>query len=204
MHNEYFNIYTELMTRFSMIVEKLMSETNIESQEPEFTISDINGEHRVIDLRKEPSASVIYNEQCTTDDIRSFNKWLRAHANDYVRLYHGTSSKFDIMHQGLLKTSARRRNSYQSASGYVYLSIYPSSARTFGEIAYPQQEITVYAIDIKIRELCPDTDQLFNKRRNGFGDFDHIGTTLADSLIFGHGARVRREIKPYEIHPTAY
>ena len=66
--------YTELMTRFSMIVEKLISESDIDSQEPEFTISDINGEHHVIDLRKEPSASVIYNEQCTTDDIRAFNK----------------------------------------------------------------------------------------------------------------------------------
>ena len=44
--------YTELMTRFSMIVEKLISESDIDSQEPEFTISDINGEHHVIDLRK--------------------------------------------------------------------------------------------------------------------------------------------------------
>ena len=106
------------------------------------------------------------------------------------------------MHQGMLKTTLHRRNSYQSASGYVYLSIWPSSARMFGELAYPKQDVTVYAVDVKIRELLPDLDQLRNKRL--FGNFDNIGMTLADSLIFGHGARVRREIKPYEIHITSY
>ena len=141
-----------------MIVEKLISESDVESQEPAFVASDINGEHRVIDLRKEPSASVIYNEECTEKEVKAFSKWLRVHSDDYVRLYHGTSSKFDIIHQGMLKTTLHRRNSYQSASGYVYLSIWPSSARMFGELAYPKQDVTVYAVDVKIRELLPDLD----------------------------------------------
>ena len=108
------------------------------------------------------------------------------------------------MHEGLLRTTSRRRNSAQSESGYVYLSIYPSSAKTFGEIAYPRDEVIVYAVDIKIKELKPDKDQLVNKRRWGYGQFDFLGDSLAESLIFGHGARVRRDIRPYEIKKTDY
>ena len=147
-----------MMERFSLIVEKLVNDSDVESQEPDFSVSDIEGEHRVIDLRKEPAAAVIYNEECTDKEIKSFNKWLRSHANDYVRLYHGTASKFDILNQGILKTTPKRRNSYQSENGYVYLSLYPSSARMFGEMAYPRQDVTVYAVDVKIKELHPDLD----------------------------------------------
>lgn len=89
----------------------------------------------------------------------------------------------------------------QSATGFVYLSIYPQSARTFGELAYPRKQVTVYAVDIKIKELLPDKDQLRNKRL--YGQFD-IDDTLADSLIFGHGARVKRNILPYELSSTDY
>ena len=201
-NNDLHELYAYMMERFSVIVQKMLS--GVESQEPDFIVSDIEGEHNVIDLRTSPETSVIFNEQATEKEIQQFNKWLCAHSNDYVRLYHGTASKFDIMHQGLLKTTSKRRNSYQSASGYVCLSIYPSSARTFGELAYPNQDVTVYAVDIKIRELCPDKDQLFNKRRYGSGDFDFLKDTLAESLIFGHGARVRRVIRPWEIKKTEY
>lgn len=202
MRNELLEIYEQLMIRFSVIVEKMTG--NIESQEPPFVVGDINGEHDVIDLRTSPETSIIFNELCTEKDVRRFNQWLRTHADDYVRLYHGTASKFDIRHEGLKKTTAHRRHSYQSTSGFVYLSIYPSSARTFGEMAYPGQDVTVYAVDIKIRELRPDTNQLVNRRRFGYGEFDHIGNTLADSLIFGHGARVSRAIRPWEIKQTDY
>ena len=84
--------------------------------------------------------------------------WLREHKDDYVRLYHGTSISYDIPYQGLLPTSARRRKSYQSESGYVYLSVWPSLARTFGEIGNPYSETVVYAVDIKVSDLRPDTD----------------------------------------------
>ena len=106
------------------------------------------------------------------------------------------------MSQGILKTTSRRRNSAQSTSGFVYLSLYPDSARTFGELAYPKQDVLVYSVDIKIKELKPDSDQLRNKR---LWDAEcKIGDTLADSLIFGHGARVARNIYPYEIGVTEY
>ena len=57
------------------------------------------------------------------------------------------------MSQGILKTTSRRRNSAQSTSGFVYLSLYPDSARTFGELAYPRQDVLVYSVDIKIKEV---------------------------------------------------
>jgi hypothetical protein len=62
------------------------------------------------------------------------------------------------MHQGLLPTSAKRRNSYQSTSVYVYLSVWPSLARTFGELGNPYDDVVVYAVDIKVKELKPDLD----------------------------------------------
>jgi hypothetical protein len=57
-----------------------------------------------------------------------------------------------------LPTSAKRRNSYQSTSGYVYLSVWPSLARTFGELGNPYDDVVVYAVDIKVKELKPDLD----------------------------------------------
>lgn len=130
--------------------------------------------------------------------VSEFNRWLRRHKEDYVRLYHGTSSKHDILGQGILKTTKRRRNSVQSESGFVYLSVYPNMAKTFSEIGNPYDEASVYSVVIKIKELKPDTDQLRNKRLWD-KDFLEMGNTLADSLIYGSGARVKRNIEPYEI-----
>ena len=60
----------------------------------------------------------------------------------------------------------------------------------------------VYAVIVKVQDLRPDKDQLFNKRR--WDDSKKIGDTLADSLVYGRGARVKRNIYPYEIRETEF
>lgn len=151
-----------------------------------------NAETGIVDFKSLPE---MYDE--SPESIARLNKWLRSHKDTTVRLYHGTGARRPIMQQGLLPTSVKRRNSYQSTSGYVYLSVWPSLARMFGELGNPYDEVVVYAVDIKVKELKPDLDQLYNKRATGA--YDYAGNTLADSLIIGHGARVRRKIWPYEI-----
>lgn len=166
------------------------------------TINDINGEHTVIDLQKNPETQkYLFNDTPSEKDIKALNQWLLRHRDDYVRLYHGTSSRIPVKEKGLLKTSRRTKKSLQSQTGYVYLSVFPGMARTFGEIAYPHDDVTVYAVDIKIRELLADKDQLANKRMWAGVD---CGDTLADSLIYGHGARVKRNINPWEIKETSF
>ena len=71
-------------------------------------------------------------------------------------------------------------------------------------MGYPYDTVVVYAVDVKIKELRPDTDQLYNKRMYMTGDNGEIGNSLADSLIFGHGARIKRALKPWEIKMTDY
>lgn len=143
----------------------------------------------------------IYNDIPKKEDIKELSRLLKNNKDSYITLYHGTSVRHRIKEQGLLKTTARRRNSYQSESGYVYLSLFHSSARLFGELAYPYDKVCVYAIKIRIKELKADKDQLRNNRL--FANED-VGNTLADSFVFGHGARVKRNIFPYELQLTDF
>lgn len=155
-----------------------------------------------IDLRNyKPTIKYVYNDDPNKKDIKEFSQFLRNHKDSYILLYHGTSTKHNILSEGLLRTNKKRRNSYQSESGYVYLSVFPSSARMFGELAYPHNAVCVYCVRIKIEEILADKDQLRNKRI--FGGFN-IGNTLAESLIFGHGARVKRDLLPYELRKTTF
>ena len=142
------------------------------------------------------------NSEPDENTINQFNKWLKEHNEDYLRLYHGTASSNDedIQKNGIKKTTQTRRKSYQSTPGYVYLSRFPSTAKTFGEMNNPSSKTTVYACDIKIKELSADLDQLNNKRSVGI-DSDN---SLAASLIIGNGARIGRVIKPYEISPVSF
>ena len=129
-------------------------------------------------------------------DIDAVNTWFRQNRDKVVRLYHATSAKHDILYQGLLPTTAGRAKSLQSGSGYVYLSYDPRRARNFAEMAYPGQKIAVYAVEVPVVDLQPDLDQLRNKRL--WGGFD-IGDTLAESLLYGGGFRVKGKIEPYRI-----
>jgi hypothetical protein len=134
---------------------------------------------------------------------KKFRQFLFQHKNDNIRLYHGTSDQHDVMNQGLLPTSAKRRLSLQSGSGYVYLSYDPRRALSFATYGYPgQQRYVVYAVTVPIRKLKPDPDQLRNKRM--WGERPDIGSSLADSLIYGSGARVQGRIEPWQISVYGY
>jgi len=137
----------------------------------------------------------------TPQEIKAFASFLNSHKMDFIRMYHGTSSAHDIMGKGLLPTSASRAKSIQSTAGYVYLAYDPNSALTFAQMAYAGQYNStriVYAVDVLVKRLLPDHDQLYNKRMYG-GNAD-IGNTLAHSLIYGRGARVRGKIDPMQVH----
>jgi hypothetical protein len=102
--------------------------------------------------------------------------------------YHGTAAHVPVETQGLLPTSTRRRNSLQSRSGYVSFSIFPGHAEMFALIAFPRRSVTVYGIDLRVRELVPDLDQLRNQRAWAERC---VKPTLAHSLAYGHGAQVK-------------
>ena len=165
------------------------------AENPDIRFQIRRNEDRVArDLFKDPSTNHFFVD----GDVDGFNSWLDEHKEDFVRLYHGTGGNIDVANQGLLKTTKKRRRSYQSTPGYVYLSLYPSSARLFGELGYPYEKAKVHAVDIKIKELKPDLDQLANKRLYD-DDLSQLGDSLAESLIYGGGARVKRNILPDEI-----
>lgn len=133
------------------------------------------------------------------EDLAALQAFLDANPNRLIRLYHGTAAKHPVTEKGLLPTTATRRNSLQSASGFVCLSIYPGMAEDFARMAYPGQPRVVYAVDIPIRDLLPDLDQLRNKRYWGEKSSMEIRDTLADSLAIGSGARVKGRISPASI-----
>lgn len=135
--------------------------------------------------------------ELTSSKIKDFTNLLNKDKNAFIRMYHGTSASHPVMQTGLLPTSQTRARSLQSASGYVYLTYDPRTALNFAQHAYPKENVIVYAVDVTIRRLLPDHDQLRNKRH--FGEMD-IGSSLVDSLIYGNGARVKGKIEPYQIH----
>lgn len=140
---------------------------------------------------------LFYGGDFTEKDLKDFGKILRNNkGEDYVLLYHGTSSEIPIESEGLKKTTNKTKKSLQSQPGFVYLSVFPSMAKTFAEMAYPKTEISVYQVFIKIKYLKVDKDQLKNKRV--FSNID-VADNLVNSLVYGHGARVARNIEPYEI-----
>lgn len=154
-----------------------------------------------IDFHKDINwQDIIYNTP-TKENIRKINSFLRNNRmNKFIRLYHATGkcNHKNIIEEGLKKTSNKTKKSLQSSNGYVYLSIYPSMAKEFAIIGYPFQEIIVYSVDIPIYKIKPDKDQLNNKRYWGEG-LDNIGNTLGDSILYGHGVRVKEDIEPYRL-----
>ena len=134
-------------------------------------------------------------------EYKELSKFLRENKNGFIRMYHGTGKSVPILgleDRGLLKTTNRTKKSFQSETGYVYLSVYPESAKTFGEICYPYDKpAIIYEVVIPVSELRPDTDQLRNARQ--FGN-KKVGDTLVESLVIGHGARVKGHIPKYMIN----
>lgn len=152
----------------------------------------------VMDFSVAPEWHDVFYGNPSPEKVRELGIWLRDHPNDFVRLYHGTAATHPIMEQGLLPTSGQRRNSMQSGAGFVYLSVYPGMAKDFATMAYPGKPVKVYAVEVTVRRLLPDTDQLRNQRLYAERN---VSNTLANSLAFGHGARIKGAVEPFQIRP---
>jgi hypothetical protein len=145
-----------------------------------------------------PLAEVAKGE-ASPEAVLRLARWLRANPDGWVRLYHGTDARLPIETEGLRPTSVRRRNSLQSRSGYVSFSIYPGHSEMFALIAFPQRSVTVYGVDLRVRELVPDTDQMRNQR---IWAERCVRPTLAHSLAYGHGAQVRGAVSAARLFPV--
>ena len=164
------------------------------------------------DLKKKSTPKVFLNNEFLDEllfqtpskeiikQINSYmNKSQHRYDEDKIRLYHATSSEHDesIEKVGLLPTSMKRKNSLQSSIGYVYMSVFPNMAKTFAEIAFPYNDITIYSVDLYVRDLklVADKDQLNNKRM--YSEMTGLGNTIGDSIIHGHGLRYKGKIPLY-------
>ena len=153
------------------------------------------------DLRIE-FADIFSSYPPTEKQIKEMNSWLREHKMSYINLYHGTpeSNKANILAKGLLPTSISRTNSMQSQFGYVYLALSPSNSKlfaTFGGAKGDDAPVTIFEVTCLVANVMPDHDQLKNKRM-ATEDYS-IGDSLADSFIYGHGARVKGKISNMQL-----
>lgn len=130
------------------------------------------------------------------ETMKAFRQWLGSNKYQLLTLYHGTddASARQILRQGLKPTSASRRRSLSSSSGYVYLSVFPSSAEDFGRMGNPTRKTVVFGVVVAVKNLKPDLDQINQKRywSDGRAEFDK--EDLAASLVIAHGARVKAKI----------
>lgn len=150
----------------------------------------------IIDFYKDERWHHIFYNDPNQQEVDELNKFLITNKDKEVYLYHGTRGDYPILEQGLKPTTKTRRNSYQSASGFVYLSVFPGSAKNFANAAFPTRKTVVYKVRTKISELKPDLDQLFNRRLYSGRE---LGNTLGESLAYGYGARVKGKIKAERI-----
>lgn len=142
-----------------------------------------------------------YNNVLTNPDqekaAKEITRLLKGNINKLIKLYHGTSPHIDVLEYGLKTTKMNTKKSIQSEIGYVYLSIFPDMAKTFGNLAYGISNAAVYEVLMPIVHLKPDKDQLFNvSRETGI----RLSPTLGNSAIYGHGFRVKGNIPPYMIN----
>jgi hypothetical protein len=161
----------------------------------------------VIDFSVAPKFRHLFYGSPSTEQVNEFSCWLKENPTAFVRLYHGSAALNPILAEGIKKTTARRRNSPQSSSGYVYLSVYPGMSETFSEFASANRGKTedghskaIYSVDLRVEELLHDSDQLRNQRL--FAE-RNVGNTLAESLVYGHGARVKGDISVNRISGVA-
>ena len=161
---------------------------------------DLNNFIDVDTLERNGFGDILYNSHPDKKRIKDLNDYFRRNSNKLFVLYHGTDRDIPILEEGLKKTSEKRRRSYQSESGYVYLTPFKDTARTFGEMGNPYGA-KVYEVKIPVRFLLPDKDQLGNKRE--VSDFT-IGDTLSESVILGGSVRVKGNIPVYMIEETNY
>lgn len=130
-------------------------------------------------------------------DRKLIDGYFKSNKQNSIVLYHGTSPKNNILSDGLLKTTSKRRLSYQSTSGFVYLAIFPSMAKMYSDIGYGINNSVIYKVIIPIEYIKPDTDNLYNKRM--YSPTWDVKDTLADSLFYAHTFKVKGNIPPYMI-----
>ena len=147
------------------------------------------GDSAVTDFSEDEAWHDIAYREPTKKAIARLNAWLKDNRYATIRMYHGTDASIPVMKEGLKPTSARTAKSLQSSHGTVSLSLFPGMAHQFGRLAYAGKEIAIYPVDVLVKNLVPDNDQLRNKRH--FGGRTDIGDTLAESIAIGHGAKVR-------------
>jgi len=155
---------------------------------------------RAIKLHEVPELRDIFAKaEPTKEDVATLSRWLKAHKDDSIVLYHGTDSSLPILQEGLKKTTMRSKRSLQSGTGNVYLTPYPGFAKAFGGYAYPEHEdsIAVYDVAVKVKDLHADKDQLKNKRMACID----LGDSLAASMLVGHSATVKHNIENYDLQP---
>jgi N12 class adenine-specific DNA methylase/GNAT superfamily N-acetyltransferase len=137
------------------------------------------------------------------DKVAAVKKWLKNNSDIYnpvyTVMYHATGIHVPVLEQGLLPTGTTRRRFYQSESGYVYLANTPERAKSFGDLGNNSNCI-VYEIVIPINKLAADTDQLNNLRSTGV----EVGGSLAESIVYGGGARIKGKIEQWQIKPFDY
>ena len=142
-------------------------------------------------------------EKMTKSNLKTINAWLNKrrdlYCEDKLVLFHGTHAKHAIESEGIKRTKASTKRSMQSQVGYVYLSAYPHAAKTYATMGYTTQDVKVYAVIVPIRDLRVDLDQLRNKRMWDPDLAKTLKSTLADSLVYGSGFRVKRDIHNYEV-----
>jgi N12 class adenine-specific DNA methylase len=128
------------------------------------------------------------------EEIKNFNAWISNNQNKTVTLYHGTSSKHNIVEDGLKLNQSKNFNISKENS--ISFALNEFSASNWGEIAYPQENITTYRIQVKISDLIPDVNQI----RNNVNYYNiKIGNSLAESVLIGQGVAVNRNILANEI-----
>lgn len=136
--------------------------------------------------------------------LRQVNKYIKDNQNIYMPKYMvffhstGLNLKDKILEEGLLPTTNKRRRSYQSTNGYVYLASYRDKAERFGNLGNGEN-ICTFAVLVKTTDICIDMDQLRNKKAAQYGYIEEIKETLADSIWHGGGVRVKGMIQPYQI-----
>lgn len=167
-------------------------------------ITSMFGNDRYINLLDEVHNHFPSFNDINRKSLQNFNKFLKDKASniyliEHVIMFHGTSAKHNIEEEGIKKTTSKTKKSMQSETGFTYLSMFHDSAKTFAEMAYPHDNIKIYAVKVPLFDLKVDKDQLKNKRYYGDYQSDEIKDTLADSLIYGSGARIKRDAKPYEV-----
>lgn len=133
----------------------------------------------------------------TDKDRKILNSYLKRNKQNSIVLYHGTSPRNNILSDGLLKTTTKRRLSYQSTSGFVYLAIFPDMAKMYSDVGYGISNSVVYKVIVPIEYIKPDTDNLYNKRM--YSPTLDVQDTLADSLFYANTFKVKGNIPPYMI-----